>query len=63
MNRTGLKWWQIAIVINFAIAFICLIGMNIEQWSAVFVLAYAGISAYLLRYVPTDKIKGYDNVA
>lgn len=63
MNRTGLKWWQIVIAINFAAAFICLIGMNVEQPSALIVLAYAAISTYLLKYVPTDKIKWYDDVA
>lgn len=63
MNRTGLKWWQIAIAINFAVAFICLIGMNVEQQSALVILGYAGVSAYLLKYVPTNKIDGYDDIA
>lgn len=63
MNRTGLKWWQIAIVINFVVAFISLLCFDVEQVSFLFVLAYAAVSVYLLKYVPTDKIKGYDNVA
>lgn len=63
MNRIGLKWWQIVIAVNFAVAFICLIGMNVEQASSLFVLAYAAVSTYLLKYVPTDKIKGYDDIA
>ena len=63
MNRTGLKWWQIAIAINFVVAFISMIGMNVEQPTALFVLAYAAVSAYLLKFVPTNKIKGYDDVA
>ena len=63
MNRIGLKWWQIVIAINFVVAFISLIGMNVEQASALFVLAYVVVSTYLLKYVPTDKIKGYDDIA
>lgn len=62
MNRTGLKWWQIVIAINFVVALMSFIGMNTEQPSALFVLAYTAISAYLLKFIPRN-IKGYDDIA
>ena len=63
MNRIGLKWWQVIIAANFVIAFIFMVGMNIEQSNSLFILAYAAVSVYMLKYIPTDKIKGYDDVA
>lgn len=63
MNRTGLKWWQLAIVINVVIATICLFGINEVNVGSVISLAYALASFYLLKFVDTDKIKGYDDVA
>ena len=63
MNRTGLKWWQLAIVINVVIAIICLFSINEVSVGSVIVLAYALVSFCLLKFVDTAKIKGYDDVA
>lgn len=63
MNRTGLKWWQSAIIINVVVATICLFSINEVSVGSVIILAYALASLYLLRFVDTDKIKGYDDVA
>lgn len=63
MNSSGLKWWHIGIVVNFVVAFICITGVNVEHVNSVYVLVYAVVSAYLLKYVPTDKISDYDDIA
>lgn len=51
MNRTSLsKRWQRAIIINFAFAFICMLG-RAESGISILLLAYVILSSFLMRYV------------
>lgn len=58
-SLSSMKWWQKAIIANLVICIVLLFGVE-ASW---FVLLYTIASAYLLKYIPTDKIEGYDDIA
>lgn len=63
MNRTSLKWWQLAIMVNALIAFFAVMGINEFNYGAFGVIVYAIVSFCLTRFVSLSKVKGYDDVA
>lgn len=63
MNMTGLKWWQKIILANFVVAFVCMFGVNALADGVIYVIVYIAVSMYLLKFVPFDKLKGWDDVA
>ena len=63
MNRTGLKWWQLAILVNALIAFMVLMGVNTIDINCLFVVLYAALSFYLAAKVYRSNIEKFDNAA
>lgn len=57
--NSSLKWWQKAIIVNLIVSVLILLGVG-ANW---FVIGYAAIAVYLLKFVPTENIKGYDDIA
>lgn len=57
--NSSLKWWQKAIIVNLIVSVLILLGVG-ANW---FVIGYAAVAVYLLKFVPTKNIKGYDGIA